>query len=180
MSRLIEAGYQAVYIAEHNAIWGADELADLQADFPQIRIFPAVELSDPSMSQHLLALGATDPAYLHLAGAGLWENVLDLARRQGCLTVLAHPYRFSGGHMMLDKGLLPDAIEHLTGNHDEQMAALTRELADEHGLAMVNAGDLHSVKMADRFWIETDRDVPAACDIRPIVLEPAYTNVAAV
>ncbi len=155
-------------------------MADLRAAFPQIRIFPAVELSDGSESQHLLALGATDPVYLHLAGAGLWENVLDLARRQGCLTVLAHPFRFTGGHALLDQGLRPDAIEHLTGNHDEMMAELTHALADEHRLAMVNAGDLHSVKMADRFWIETERDVLAACDIRPIVLESAYTNVAGV
>ena len=126
MSRLVEAGYQAVYIAEHSAIWHADELADLQAAFPQIRIFSAVELSDASASQHLLVLGAADPIYIPLAGAGLWQNVLDLARRQDCLTVLAHPYRFAGGHALLDQGLLPDAIEYLTGNHDEQMAALAR------------------------------------------------------
>ncbi len=180
MSRLVEAGYHAVYIAEHDTLWGADELAELQNAFPQIHIFPAVELSDPSTRQHLLILGATDPAYIALADADLWENVLDLARRQGCLTVLAHPFRFTDGRLLLDQGLRPDAIEHLTGNHDEMMAELTHALANEHGLPMVNAGDLHSVEMADWSWIETERDVLAACDIRPIVLESAYTNVAAV
>ncbi len=179
MAGLIEAGYQAVYISEHNALWRTDELADLQADFPQIRIFPAVELSDPATRQHVLILGATDPAYIPLAEAGLWDNVLDLAARQGCLTVLAHPFRFSDGHCLLDQGLATGALELRTGNHDQAMADLTLPVARQCSLPTVNAGDLHALEMINKFWIETDRDLTQACDIRQVVLDSAYTNVAA-
>ena len=45
MRKLIETGYQAVYITEHDAVWREEEIARLQEDFPAIRIFPGVELS---------------------------------------------------------------------------------------------------------------------------------------
>lgn len=40
VERLIRTGYEAVFITEHSAVWGDDELAELQGHFGQIRIFP--------------------------------------------------------------------------------------------------------------------------------------------
>ena len=42
--------------------------------------------------------------------------------------------------------------------------------------ALINAGDTHTLKGADRYWIETDRTLKHADDIRGIILDGAYVN----
>ena len=177
MTRLVARGYDAVYLTEHSAIWDASELARLQQSFPDIRIYSGVEITDPVIFQDVLVLGTNDPTYIDLAAAGHWADVLSRARDEGRLTVLAHPCRFDDSHTILSHGLKPDALEYGTGNHDDAMAATARLLADHHGLHLVNAGDLHTVNMVDEYWIETDRPVDEADDIRSIILDGAYRNI---
>ncbi len=43
-------------------------------------------------------------------------------------------------------------------------------------LPLVNAGDVHALAAIDRFWIDTDRGLQDADDIREIVLDRAYLN----
>ena len=69
MRKLVEAGYEAVYITEHDAVWPEREIARLQEDFPAIRIFAGVELSlgtDVMPLEHLLV--TQDGLYHILAG----------------------------------------------------------------------------------------------------------------
>jgi len=96
-------------------------------------------------------------------------------RRDGRLTVLAHPFRFEGGAAMLDGRLLPDALEYRTPNHGEA-AGKSLEASDRSGLPVVNSGDAHRAQYVGRYWIETARPVERAVDIRDIILEGAYTN----
>ena len=132
MPRLIECGYQAVYITEHDEVWGDWELADLRASFPEIRIFPGVEIAlGDSKSQHLLVLGTNSRDYLRLPTA---EQIIALAREQNHLTVLAHPFRWPPSPpVLLDGEFLPDAIEFRTCNTppgaDAQSAEIARRLA---------------------------------------------------
>ena len=169
IGRLIETGYEAVYITEHDAVWRRDELEDLQAEFPQIRIFGGVELT--LGAHHLLVLGTDDPAYLALAGE---RAVLEKARRNRHLTVLAHPFRWQGADRLLGGDLLPDAIEYHTANHDPDMASRSLEEAIRLKLPLVNASDAHSMDMIAHYWIETHRPLRRADDIREIVLEGKY------
>ncbi len=172
MARLIETGYQAVYLTEHDAVWRADELAALRAAFPEIRIFPGVELTLAAEDMHhLLVLGTNDPAYLALKQD---TEILAAARARGHLTVLAHPIRMLRGAAMLEAGHLPDALEQRTGNHGPYRAAVTRRMAEPLGLPLVNAGDAHDLDDVDRYWIETHRPIEQARDIRDIVLAGAY------
>jgi predicted metal-dependent phosphoesterase TrpH len=171
MRRLIEAGYDAVCITEHDAVWGADELADLRSLFPELRIFGGVELS--LGMQHLLVLGTTDPHYLEITDEA---EVLESAARADLPTVLAHPFRWGGGAGMLERGLRPDAIEHFTSNHFDVSADLAADTGGRLGVALVNAGDVHAVEMIDQFWIETDSPVAKASDLRRIILQGAYRN----
>ena len=171
MSRLIEFGYDAVYITEHDTVWPDDELHRLREKFPEIRIFPGVELS--LGDQHLLVLGTSDREYLRI---GCDADVLARAREAGHLTVLAHPFRWAGGAAMLESSRLPDAIEHLTGNHTPRDAGISAQTADNLGLPIVNSGDIHTADMMNRFWIETAEAVEDACDIRRIVMGGAYKN----
>ncbi|MHC4985068.1 MAG: PHP domain-containing protein [Planctomycetota bacterium] len=176
MAALIEAGYGAVYLTEHNFVWQPEELADLQAAFPQIRIFGGVELADTETAQHVLVLGTSDPVYVNLALASEWAEVLARARDEGHLVSIAHPCRFEGGHDLLHDGLQVDAIEHCTPNHDDAMSLSACAIAERRNLPLVNAGDLHSTAMVDRYWIETEHPVERADDIRSIIVDRAYRN----
>jgi predicted metal-dependent phosphoesterase TrpH len=169
MQRLVAAGYEAVYITEHDAVWRADELADLGEQFPSLRIFGGVELTIGA--HHLLVLGTSDPTYLDLHEE---SAVLDKARAAGHLTILAHPFRWDGGAGMLEIGMRPDALEARTNNHDEPAAQRARRVASELGLKVVNSSDAHDVDALDKFWVETAAPITAAEDIRDVILNGAY------
>ncbi len=178
MDRLIQAGYGAVYLTEHDAAWTDWELTELGQQFPAIRIFSGIEITtSPSHServQHLLVLGTNDRSYLDLA-----ENpaeILARARREGCLTILAHPFRWPGAAQMLQEGLLPDALESCTPNHEASQARQALLEAQRLGLPAVHSGDVHGLGFIDRFWIETDLTLEDSKGIRGIVKNGLYRN----
>jgi len=171
MGRLVDTGYGAAYLTEHDAVWGEGELADLRGLFPQLRIFSGVELS--LGVHHLLVLGTGDADYTRIGNPA---DVVLKARDEGHLTILAHPFRWPGGAEMLwDQGPLPDAIEYRTCNQDAMMGGVSLDTARELNLPVVNAGDTHALSVLNRFYINTDRDLDHANDIRQIVLEGRYT-----
>jgi len=175
MERMIQLGYEAVYITEHNAVWSDVELTQLQTGFPDIRIFPGVELSvGYHLMLHVVVLGTNDPGYLKLRDP---EDVFHRATDHGHLAILAHPFRWAGADELLEAGIVPHALEHRTPNHphDEQqdMAAVA---AERFATPLVNAGDVHSTTMLGQCWIETDAPIRRATDIRRIVLNGHYVN----
>src|ERR1035437_9326511 len=89
---LVEQGYDAVYITEHDAVWPEEDLEYLRRKFPWVRIFGGLERTVEAC--HILVLGTSDNAYLKMTDA---RSVLDAAREQGHLSVLAHPFRWPGG-----------------------------------------------------------------------------------
>lgn len=174
MEKLIETGFDAVFITEHNAVWREWEIERLQERYPDIRIYPGVEITVGQESfQHLLVLGTVDPAFLKMRRE---EEILDEARARGHLTVLAHPFRWPDGHDMIDRGNYPDAIEYRTANHGPEEGQKTLDLAEQLNLPVVNAGDVHALDMVDSFWIETEWEIFSPDDIREIILEGSYTN----
>ncbi len=170
----VRAGYQAVYLTEHDAVWPEGHLADLGRRFPEIRVFGGVEreIRDDHV-QHLLILGTSDPAYLAIPDAA---TLVEKARDEGRLTVLAHPFRWPGGDAMLHQGVRPDALEGRTSNQNAAGRRKSDKAARRLGLPVVNAGDVHSLDMIDRFWIDTTRPVEHPDDVRRIVLDRAYEN----
>ena len=176
LERMVPSGYGAVFITEHDAVWSDWELDQLRNGHGGIGVFPGVELSvGPEPAKHIIVLGTNDPAYLRLRDAG---DVLARARDEGHLTILAHPFRWPGAEEMLQAGHVPDALEHRTANHDKRQARRAVAAASEYGLALVNAGDVHDLHFLDRFWIETDRPLTRAEDLRAIVLNHTYVNCA--
>ena len=175
MVRLIDAGYDAVYITEHDAVWPEEELSGLRSRFPRIRIFPGVELTvGASASAHLLVLGTNDPAYVGMDPDEV--SILSSARAAGHLTILAHPFRWSGGADMLEFDVPPDAMELWTSNTDLSQARQASRVARRMNLPVVNSGDVHSVGSVGRYWIETHRPVERAEDIRGIIRSGEYLN----
>ncbi len=165
-------GYDVVYLTEHHRMWRPHELAEAQEAFPQVRILPGVELNlviEPLT--HLLVLGSMDAEYLTIPNPA---RVLEKAREEGHLTVLAHPCRWEGGAHILDQGLRPDAIEFRTCNQEFTQAAAAKSLAERLGLPVVNCGDAHTIGMVGKYWIETAEPIQQADDIRRIVLAGKY------
>ena len=158
---------------------GSEETAILEAYSAGVNAYlqdhTGVELSlDEGFTQHMLVLGTNDPEYLHLRGG---QRVLEKAAADGCLTVLAHPFRWEGGAYLLGADVRPDAIEYRTPNQVQpRQLQLAEEAAGRLGLPLVNAGDVHSMAMLNRFWIETDRPIHNARDIRRIILNGRYVN----
>jgi len=171
MNGLIQAGYEAVFITEHDAVWADDELESLRDQFPALAIFPGVELTVGL--HHLLVLGTNDASYL---GTSDEAEILARAAGENCLTALAHPFRWEGGSKMLSRVPLPDAIEDRTCNHEAAAAIWASAASRELGLRLVNAGDAHSLEMIGRFWIETHAAFRDAGEIREIILRGAYDN----
>lgn len=174
---LVEAGYGAVFITEHDSVWPASELAALQERVADIRVFPGVELTVGTSSFiHLLVLGTYDASYLHIRDE---REVVARARSEGHLTVLAHGFRPEDAPdttRLLDAGWLPDAMEYYTGNQDGACAAEAARAAKRLGIPLVNAGDLHSIDMIGRFWVECGIPIVEPNDIRPIIVEGRYRN----
>jgi len=175
MEALIGYGYEAVFITEHDHVWSDWELGQLQEEFRGLKIFPGVELTlGPDQAQHLLVLGTLDPGYLELREDP--RRILEKARRDGDATILAHPFRWQGGGEMLDDGLIPDALENLTCNHEPAHARLAQAAGELFSLPVVNAGDVHALEFLDRFWIETEAPLVEARDIREILVNRRFRN----
>ncbi|MBT3198322.1 MAG: PHP domain-containing protein [Phycisphaerales bacterium] len=173
MRDLIDAGYEAVYLTDHDAVWPDDELAELQAAFPEILIFPGVELSlGIHASMHLLVLGTNDPDYATMRYDQ--ASALEKAQSHGNLTILAHPFRWTGGSALLDRWHVPDAIESRTCNHNAKMAEKSRREAKRLGIRLVNCGDVHARQMINKFWIETHVPLVEANDIHDIIINGQY------
>jgi len=179
LKALIEVGYGAVYLTEHDTVWPEDTLSELQERFPQIRVFPGVELTvGTSDFAHLLVLGTNDPSYLDVQDE--WE-VVARARSEGHLTVLAHgftPLDAPDSTSLLDSGWLPDSMEYRTGNQDGDAATEAAKAAERLDIPLVNAGDLHSLDMVDKFWIDCTTPLSAPDEIRKVVLGRTYSNKA--
>jgi predicted metal-dependent phosphoesterase TrpH len=170
VSGVIDAGYGAVYLTEHDIMWSEDELVELQAKFPAIRIFPGVELTLERC--HLLVLGTMDPAFLELSDAA---EIIRMAREAGCATILAHPLRWHGGAALLESGELPDALECGTPNHDLAKRERAIAMCEELGMSPIFADDLHRAEITGSYWIETDEPLVGPLDIREVLLSGSYT-----
>jgi glutamate mutase epsilon subunit len=77
---------------------------------------------------------------------------------------------------MLNEGLRPDALEFRTCNHTAEQGKQSQQASAALGLPLVNAGDTHCRDFINRYWIQTQRGLAEARDIRQIVLEGAYQN----
>lgn len=178
ITRLVKLGYDAVFITEHDAVWSGEELEELQWQFPQIRIFPGLELTlhNEKGFAHLLILGAKDPTFLDMTDVGA---VLGRARRGQFLTVLAHPYRWNGANEIIVQGYYPDAMEYYSPNQDPLQSVMSRVSAERLHLPLVNSGDAHGVDFLGRFWIKTTRSVESPSHLRRMILDGDYKNCTA-
>jgi hypothetical protein len=124
-------------ITDHNTVRGLNEIRKLAAAYSDILIIPGVEIS--TAEGDLLVLGAKE------IPPKPWtvKNVLDFARDNNFVSVVAHPFREYGmGDLARTYDF--DAIEVLNGESSPTENKLAKELAKSMKLPGVAGSDAHN------------------------------------
>ena len=144
----LHAGLHGVVITEHDVLWEEEELAVLQAQAPELRVFRGIECT--VRGGHLLIIGLSDAGPL-VRGAPL-ERVAAVAHEQGAAVILAHPFR-DGPPTEVPFASI-DATEVMSTSFSDTDITRTRRLARKLGLPQVGASDAHA--LARIGWAATE------------------------
>jgi len=124
-------------VTDHDTVKGLNETRKLAAAYPDILIIPGVEIS--TTEGDILVLGAEEtPTHPWTV-----ENVLDFARDNEYVSVVAHPYR-EYGMGEAAKNYRFDAIEVLNGESSPHANKMARELAKTMRLPGIAGSDAHN------------------------------------
>lgn len=123
-------------VTDHNTVNGHKEIRKLAAAYPDILIIPGVEIS--TAEGDILILGAEEMPPQPWST----QNIVDFARDNNCVSVVAHPYREYG---MGDaaRNYKVDAIEVINGESSPHANKLAQDLAKSMRLPGVAGSDAH-------------------------------------
>jgi hypothetical protein len=133
-------GLDALVITDHNTLWSADELAELQRAHPRVRLLRAIEVTS-SEGDDFLVFGILDPAFL--ARCTDADFLLEHARRLGGTVVLAHPYRYRDVAPAAVERWGVDGVEVASNNIHLATHGRAVALAERLGTFMTVATDAH-------------------------------------
>lgn len=153
IERAAAVGISALVFTEHNVHWPADELAQLQAAYPAVRLYCGTELTSDE-GDDFLVYGLTDRS---VVGAGMTaENILQTAHSQGAAVVLAHPYRYRDAvpDAVFEHGI--DAVEIMSTNIYNYSHRRAVALATALGAVTTAASDGHHIDMLGLYALEID------------------------
>ena len=145
-------------VTDHDTVNGLREIRKLAAAYPDILIIPGVEIS--TAEGDLLVLGAKETP------ARPWtvEAVVDFARDNDCVSVVAHPYREYGmGDLAMNYKV--DAIEVLNGESSQQANKRAHDLARSMSLPGLAGSDAHQPSEVCGVYTE----VQAGLDVNEIL-----------
>lgn len=152
-------GLNGIAITDHNEIAGALEVAKYNDD-PDFEVIVGEEVRTTDFGDLLVwyVKEKIEPATL--------KEVLSIARKQGAITSLAHPY--SGGLRggkgdQLTNDCLPDAIEGKNGRMmSEKGNKLAQKLAKKYNLPITGGSDGHFLHEIGCCWTEFEGDLKTA------------------
>jgi predicted metal-dependent phosphoesterase TrpH len=124
-------------VTDHDTVNGLNETRKLAAAYPDILIIPGVEISTPKGDILVLGAEETPPQPWTV------ENVVDFARDNDYVSVVAHPYR-EYGMGDLARNYKVDAIEVLNGESTPHANKLAHDLAKSMKLPGVAGSDAHN------------------------------------
>jgi predicted metal-dependent phosphoesterase TrpH len=124
-------------VTDHDTVEGLSVTQKLASVYSDILIIPGVELS--TAEGDLLVLGTEEipPKPWNV------ESIVDFARDNACVSVVAHPYR-EYGMGDIARNYKVDAIEVLNGESSQQANKLAHELAKSMGLPGLAGTDAHT------------------------------------
>jgi predicted metal-dependent phosphoesterase TrpH len=144
-------GLDAIVLTEHDYMWGPEELADLQARFPGIKLFSGIEVSI-DISEHVLIIGVPRPELFSpfMKPADL---VAAVRQHQGA-AVLAHPFRWSPTVRQDIQESDLDAIEIYSNSIRNYMQQPTLDLQKKLNLPLVATSDGHHTEQLGLYAID--------------------------
>jgi predicted metal-dependent phosphoesterase TrpH len=148
-------------VTDHDTVKGLSETQKLAAAYPDILIIPGVEISTPEGD--LLVLGTEE------APSKPWtvENVVDFARDNAFVSVVAHPYREYGmGDLAVNYKV--DAIEVVNGESSQQANKRAHDLAKSMRLPGVAGSDAHNPSEVLTVYTEVQAGLDVDEILRPI------------
>ncbi|MEM3577941.1 MAG: PHP domain-containing protein [Candidatus Bathyarchaeia archaeon] len=149
---------KAIAITDHNTVDGYHKVRESARAYRDILIIPGVEIA--TAEGDLIVLGVEE----FLPKPWTVMEVIDFARQNGGLVVVAHPYRAYGlGDSA--KRYPVDAIEVLNGASSPNLNKLAENLAKTMGLPGVAGSDAHSV---EELWTAYT-EVQATLDVDEIL-----------
>ena len=137
----IKAGLDGLAITEHHVQWSSEEIADLQAKYPGIKILRGIEITTLE-GEDLLVYGVHDPSDYHLRMPA--REAVDIAHERGGFVSLAHPYRY---RPKVDPGveeLRVDGVEIASSNILSYAHPLAVSLARRKGALPIACSDAHA------------------------------------
>jgi predicted metal-dependent phosphoesterase TrpH len=143
---------KAAAVTDHDTVAGLNETQKLAAAYPDILIIPGVEISTPEGD--LLVLGAEETPQKPWTT----ENVIDFARKNNYVSVVAHPYR-EYGMGDLARNYKVDAIEVINGESTPQANKMAHELAKSMKLPGTAGSDAHSPSEPLTVYTEIQADL---------------------
>ena len=139
--RAKEKGLNGVAFCDHDRVFPADELAKIQAAFPDMVFIPGVEVSTDC--GHLLGWFVTRP----IEARTLPEAAAEI-HKQGGVAVLAHPFEHTKSPERAAKAVpYVDGIEVCNSRAERKNRkanATAREFADTYGLRGFAGSDAHT------------------------------------
>jgi predicted metal-dependent phosphoesterase TrpH len=145
-------------VTDHDTVEGLTETRKLAAACPDILIIPGVEISTAEGDLLVLGTEETPPKPWTV------EAVVDFARDNACVSVVAHPYR-EYGMGDLARNYKVDAIEVLNGVSTPHANKLAQDLAKSMGLPGVAGSDAHNP--SELFTVYTE--IQASLDVDEIL-----------
>ena len=138
------SGLDGLVITEHDQLWPAEDIAAMNRQLENRRIYRGVEVS--SKSGHFIAIGLNGMEGIE-KGMEI-QRLIDHIQCRGAAVIWAHPFlRYPSIPTVLDSSDMPPglhAVEVASGVTSGRETIIARELAVRHGWSAVGGSDAHA------------------------------------
>jgi 3',5'-nucleoside bisphosphate phosphatase len=168
-------GLDAMVITDHNTLWSAGELAELQHVTPRVRLLRAIEVTSTEGDDYLV-YGILDPAFLAQCTAA--DFLLKNARRLGGVVVLAHPYRYREVAPVAVEHWGVDGVEVASNNIHNFTHSRAVALAERLEAFMTVATDAHHTDTLGLYALRFRRPIRDEADLAAALRERCFAPLA--
>ena len=162
VARALESGLQGLVFTEHDIVWPAAELGELQGRFPEVRLYRGIEITSAAGDDYLI-YGVTEPGVF-------WPRMeaIELVRRvrlHDGTVILAHPYRYGPAVPAHLEAHPVDGIEVLSSNILSYAHTQAWALCERLGAFAIAASDAHHTRMLGLYALHLARSVADEGDL---------------
>jgi predicted metal-dependent phosphoesterase TrpH len=150
VKRACDIGLDAVVITEHDYQWQPDELAQLAARAPTLRVFSGAEIS--AREGHFLVYGL--PSLEDVPPGILLKDLISVVRSHQAAIVAAHPFRWDQpfDEIVAEHGPVFDALELVSNNVYPDTRAKTQGLLNRYPMGATGSSDAHEIDVVGCYF----------------------------